>query len=125
MNSVRASIGQPGNRLAGIGSGPRSLAIGIGLLLITAIVALIYATRFGPWIFSDSVEYIVSARNFLMGRGIGLQLAAGEFQPIYLHPPFYPVALSALGVLGADLVTVARWLNIALFALSILRLTVE
>ena len=98
----------------------RKILLGIVLLLLLPALAVAYATRPGPWIFSDSVEYMVSARNFLHGQGLGLIMPGGEFQPIYLHPPFYPFALAIGGALGLDLVMVARWMNILLFSFTVL-----
>ncbi len=104
----------------------------IGLLLIAAAGAFVvaYATRFGPWASSDSVEYLVSARNLLAGRGLGLYTASGRFQPLALHPPLYPLVLAALGTLDPSLINAARWLNVAamllvtlLLGFALLRLT--
>lgn len=99
--------------------GARKTQLGIALLLLLAPLAVLYATRLGPWIFSDSVEYIASARNFLKGEGLGLIKPNGDFQPIYLHPPFYPLTLAVGGALGIDLVQFARWMNIVLFGLTV------
>ncbi|GMR10742.1 MAG: hypothetical protein BMS9Abin28_1565 [Anaerolineae bacterium] len=98
----------------------RKMQLGIALLLLPAALAVLYATRLGPWIFSDSVEYIASARNFLQGDGLGLIKPNGDFQPIYLHPPFYPLALAVGGALGIDLVQFARWLSVVFFGLTVL-----
>jgi hypothetical protein len=104
----------------------------IGLLLIAAGGAFLvgYATRFGPWAASDSVEYIVSARNLRAGRGLGLYTASGRFQPLSLHPPLYPLVLAALGFLDPSLIGAARWLNVGavliatlLLGLGLFRLT--
>ncbi len=79
------------------------------------MLAIIYSTHWGPWVFSDSVEYIVSARNLLAGNGLGYLAPSGEFVLYTLHPPLYPLVLSVLGLVGFDLVEAARWLNIVLF----------
>lgn len=115
-----SAIQREGRSLVRIRFGPRRLVLGMAALVVVAVLALVYATRLGPWIFSDSVEYIVSGRNLLGGRGVGLILPTGQFQPIYLHPPFYPLALAAVGALGIDLVIAARWMNILFFGLIIL-----
>ena len=120
MSSTDAVIDRTGRGLVQTHLASRGLVAGIAILLAIGIAVLIYATRFGAWMFSDSVEYIVSARNLLKGIGVGLQLPSGEFQPIYLHPPFYPIALAFFGALGIELATIARWLNVVLFALSVL-----
>ncbi|MFQ5921611.1 MAG: ArnT family glycosyltransferase [Anaerolineales bacterium] len=117
---MSSAIQRLDRNLVRIRFGPRGLVLSIAALVIVSVLALVYATRLGPWIFSDSVEYIVSARNLLNGRGVGLILPSGQFQPIYLHPPFYPLALAAVGTLGIDLVIAARWMNILFFGLIIL-----
>jgi len=93
----------------------RPLPTTIGVLALCASLLVIYATPLGPWVFSDSTEYIVSARNVLSGRGLGLIQASGEFQPIYLHPPLYPLILAGGGFLGIDVAAWARVLNAILF----------
>ena len=91
----------------------------IALLSMAGAWIIYYGTALSPWGGSDSVEYLVSARNMLRGVGIGYYSVNGTFQWISLHPPFYPIVLGAVSLLGLDLVNAARWLNILLFALTI------
>ncbi len=98
----------------------RPIPLGAGLLALAGILVVLYATPFGPWVYSDSTEYIVSARNFLKGLGMGLVQASGEYQTLSLHPPLYPMTLALGGLAGADLVDWARWLNATLFGVTIL-----
>jgi len=93
----------------------RPLPTTIAVLALCGTLVVIYATPLGPWVFSDSTEYIVSARNLVSGRGLGLIQASGEFQPIYLHPPLYPLILAGGGFLGVDVAAWARVLNAILF----------
>jgi len=97
------------------GAGRAALAV-IGL---AGSLLVAYATRWGPWAFSDGAGYLMLARNLLSGRGLGLMRASGEFHPLSLHPPLFPLTLAALGLGGTDLIQVARWLNIALFGITI------
>ncbi len=91
------------------------------ITLLLAILALIgsffvwYGTFWGPWAFSDGVGYIVNARNMLLGRGLGIYRASGDFILLVTHPPLYPWVLAGLGTTGMNLVTAARWIDIALF----------
>ncbi len=94
----------------------RATLAGIGL---AGSLLVVYATRWGPWAYSDGVGYLMLARNVLQGVGLGLMRASGEFHPLSLHPPLFPLTLAALGVTGADLIQVARWLNAALFGVAI------
>jgi 4-amino-4-deoxy-L-arabinose transferase-like glycosyltransferase len=94
----------------------------ITLIALMGCCMILYSTVWGPWVYSDSTEYIVSARNFIQGHGLGLYGASGAFHPLSLHPPLYSLVLSFFGLFGADLVTTARWINIILFGLTILLL---
>jgi 4-amino-4-deoxy-L-arabinose transferase-like glycosyltransferase len=78
-----------------------------------------YATRWGPWVFSDSIEYLLSAESLASGGGLGFRAASGEFMPLVLHPPLYPVLLAALSPLFLEMLDGARALNIALFGLTV------
>ncbi len=95
----------------------------IGSILFISILdslLIVYGTKWGPWAFSDSTEYIYSARNLLDGYGLGLFGPSGAFHPSLLHPPFYSLVLSFFGLLGVDLLSAARWLGVVLFGLTIL-----
>jgi 4-amino-4-deoxy-L-arabinose transferase-like glycosyltransferase len=97
--------------------------ITIMLIIIIALigsVVIFYSTVWGPWVYSDSTEYIVSARNLIQGHGLGLYGPSGAFHPLSLHPPFYSLVLAFFGLFGADLVTTARWIDIILFGATIL-----
>lgn len=89
------------------------------ILSLAGSFMLYYGTYWGPWAYSDSVEYIASARNLLAGHGLGFYSPSGNFKPLTLHAPLYPLALSAIGLSGIDLISAARWLNIVLFGATI------
>jgi hypothetical protein len=96
------------------------LTIGcIFLIGLLGSLVIIYSTRWGPWVFSDSTEYIVSARNLIAGHGLGLFGPSGAFHPLNLHPPFYSLLLSLFGWVGFDLVSAARWINVVLFGSTV------
>ena len=99
----------------------RWIVVGI-IILISLIGAgvMCFATRWGPWAYSDGVGYIVNARNLVRGDGLGLWRASGRFVPTSHHPPLYILALASLGVFGVDPLIVARGLSVLLFALMIL-----
>lgn len=99
----------------------RTIGPVLGLCVLGLIGAslVLYATRLAPWAYSDGVGYIMLARNLLAGRGLGLLRASGEFQPLSMHPPLYPLALAGLGLTGAEPLEVARWLGVALFASTV------
>ncbi|MCH8876596.1 MAG: hypothetical protein IIA89_07205 [Chloroflexi bacterium] len=93
--------------------------IAVIALSLAGAAQIFYATTLGVAAYSDSTEYIVSARNLISGHGLGLITPTGRLMPLYFHPPLYPLVLSALGAPGLDLLGVARWLNIVLFGLLI------
>ena len=87
---------------------PLSLVSGAaGALVLTA-------THLGLRVGSDSVEFIVAARNLIAGQGLGLISPSGRFMPLRLHPPLYPLVLSALRAAGLESLEAGRWLNIGL-----------
>ena len=83
------------------------------ILLIGAMagVLVLYVTPSGVSVGSDSVESVVSARNLAAGVGLGLPAPSGRFMPLMLHPPLYPLVLTAFEILGVDSLGAARWLN--------------
>lgn len=99
----------------------RRIAVGI-IILISLIGAgvMYFATRWGPWAYSDAAGYIVNARNLIRGDGIGLWRASGRFVLTSHHPPFYIISLASLGVFGVDPLITARCLSVFLFSMMIL-----
>jgi hypothetical protein len=100
---------------------PRWIVVGV-IILISLIGAgvMFFATRWGPWAYSDGVGYIANARNLLRGDGMGLWRASGRFVLTSHHPPLYILALASLGVFKVDPLTTARCLSVFLFASTIL-----
>jgi len=88
----------------------------VGVLLAIAGATMIaYATRWGPWVKSDSVEYVEVARNLAAGKGLVLERASGKVVPLSLRPPLYSLVLAGLHALGLDAIEAGRFLAIALF----------
>lgn len=86
--------------------------VGVGILT--------YATRFGPWAYSDSVSYIEAGRNLATGRGLTEISASGSVNPFIKQPPLLPLILALFHALQLDLVQAMRWLNVFLFAILLL-----
>ena len=63
--------------------------------------------------------YISTARSLDRGQGLVYYEADAAFRPITIEPPFYSIALGAIGLLRVNLVAAARWLNIFAFVASI------
>ena len=89
------------------------------LLSLAGSLAIYFSTSWGPWAYSDSAGYISSARNLLAGNGLGYFAPSGNFKPLSIHPPLYPLVLSAIGLFGIEMIEAARWLNIVLFGVTI------
>ncbi len=91
------------------------------IILISIIggTVAVYSTANGPWGYTDSVEYISTAHSLLDGRGLGYYQGNGNFDYVTIHPPFYSLVLSAIGLLRINLVVAARWLNVISFVLAI------
>ncbi len=95
------------------------------VLLAAALIGMalvVYATTFGPGVGGDATIYLTSARNFIAGKGLGWTEADGSFRLLPYTPPFYPLALSGVGLLVKDMISGARWLNVLLFGVTVLLL---
>ena len=95
------------------------------LLGILGGYTIFYSTHWGPWVFSDSTAYINAARNLIQGQGFGHVTPAGRFEYVSGHPPLYHLTLAFFGSIGMDILSAARWMNIVLFGLLILSLSVS
>jgi Dolichyl-phosphate-mannose-protein mannosyltransferase len=75
-----------------------------------------------PWglgVSPDSVVYIGAARSLLSGHGFSLPAESALFTPITHYPPLYSSLLAVTGVVAADLLDGAIWLNVAVFSINI------
>jgi 4-amino-4-deoxy-L-arabinose transferase-like glycosyltransferase len=94
-------------------------------LLLPALLGaalLAFATEQGPAVAGDATVYILSARNVVEGNGLGIPGPDGNFRTLSHYPPFFPIVLAGLGLVGFNFVEAARFLNIALFVVTILGL---
>ncbi len=98
---------------------PRSTLLVILLLSLAGAITIAFSTRWGPWAYSDSTAYIVSARTFLREGRLGYYVPSGGFERLTHHPPLYPLILSAIGLPGVGLLAAARWLNVILFGVTL------
>jgi hypothetical protein len=90
------------------------------LLSVTGAFLVLYATVNGPWMGSDSVEYVVSADNLRTGKGLGLERPSGEMAPMSHFPPGYSIVIAVVGLLtgnGIDAARVAGVILILMFGL--------
>lgn len=95
------------------------LAMIVGL----GVAVILYQTRSGPGLASDSVIYLQGAQNLHMGRGFSRTMGDGGASPITDFPPLFSVflALFSFGNVDLDhLLQVGRWMNAVLFGGNIL-----
>jgi 4-amino-4-deoxy-L-arabinose transferase-like glycosyltransferase len=91
-----------------------------GLVLLLILIALVglglllWATRWGIGTSPDSIAYIKAARDFWAESVIVANPA------LIFRPPFYPMLLAAVSLVGMDPFITARWLNAILYAVNIL-----
>ncbi|MGZ3940479.1 MAG: ArnT family glycosyltransferase, partial [Flavisolibacter sp.] len=83
-------------------------------------VTLLLWTRWGIGISTDSVQYIMAARNLLTGHGLSTLSSSGEVIHMTHFPPLFPCLLAAIGMGGMNPLIAARWLNACLFGANIL-----
>lgn len=91
----------------------------IGLLSVTGGLAVLYSTPWGIGVSTDSVTYLMAARNLLAGNGLSLWAGNLNLQPLTHFPPFYPLLLAGMASLGIDPLVGARGLGAVLFAANI------
>src|SRR3989337_1553357 len=80
---------------------------------------LLHSSPWGLGVSPDSVVYIGAARSLLWGHGFSLPAESAPFAPITHYPPLYSSLLAVSGVVAADLLDGAIWLNVAVFSINI------
>jgi hypothetical protein len=91
----------------------------LSLAALLGMALVFYATSLGPGVGGDATIYLTTARNLISGKGLGWTEADGSYRLLPYTPPFYPLALSGVGLIAKDMLAGARWLNILLFGLLI------
>lgn len=83
-----------------------------------------WSTRFGPGITNtDSACYIHAAKTFIQQGTMLMPDRHGGLEPLHLWPPMYPLFLVAAHWATGNLLTAARVLNLLLFPLNVLLVT--
>ncbi|MCL4262303.1 MAG: glycosyltransferase family 39 protein [Anaerolineae bacterium] len=82
----------------------------IALLGGLAFLVVCLATRWNIGTSPDSVAYISTARDLASGNNGANDVA------LVFRPPFYPLLLALIGLVGVDPLIGARWLQALLFA---------
>ena len=97
----------------------KSAILLVAPLALLGAVSIALATRLGVGISPDSTAYVDCATNLLAGRGLTIHTGIDELEPLTHFPPLFPALLALVGSLGFDPSSVARWLNLVLFAINI------
>ena len=89
------------------------------LSLLGAWMVLLVTKHWGLGLMPESIVYVQAAKNFVSGQGLSVFSGTGAFLPLTHFPPLFPFVLSWGWFLGMDAFTWARFLNAALFGVSI------
>ena len=84
------------------------------------LARLIQATPAGMGLGSDSYYYHTAAENLANGQGFGRLNGRGDLVPTTHFPPFYPVTMAGLQILGVVKLESTRWVNLASFTALVL-----
>ncbi len=85
---------------------------------LAGVALILYNTRSGPGLASDSAIYLQGAQNLQMGRGFSRTAGDGSAVPIADFPPVFSTLLVLLSFGNTDLdhlIQTGRWLNAVLF----------
>lgn len=88
------------------------------VVAVAGVILVLYNTRSGPGLTSDSVIYLQGAQNLQMGRGFSRMAGDGGATPIADFPPLFSTLLALLSFKNTNLdhlIQVGRWLNAVLF----------
>ncbi|MGD0611622.1 MAG: glycosyltransferase family 39 protein [Anaerolineales bacterium] len=90
----------------------------MGIALLGGVL-IFYGTAPGPYGASDAVSYLVKARNFAKGIGIGYYFPDGSFFQPTIQEPLYSIVLGLFYLVKIDLLQAARLLDILFFVATI------
>ncbi len=100
------------------------------VLVLAALIAglgicvMLYSTKNNPWGFTDSIAYLVSARNLVKGIGLGYHFPSGAFHYLTHYPPLYSLVISGFVLLGAPEIQAVRILVTSLFPATLLLIAI-
>lgn len=97
-----------------------SWGVPIAALALVGCGALLWATRWGLGLRSDSAVYVAAAWNLLAGNGLSWLSGGGEIRPMTLHAPLLSILLAGAAAMGFDVLVVARGLNAACLGLQVM-----
>lgn len=101
-------------------SNKKIFILALSLFALLGASCLLYATRFGAGLPSDSIVFTALARRLLQGHGLTLIDFYQTVDPVSRFPPLYPLLLAASTYFGLDVFEGARALNVGLFFMNIM-----
>jgi hypothetical protein len=82
-----------------------------------ALVIYFITSPWGPSVGSDSVEYMLSAKNLVDIGYFGIVWGQGSFEPLAIHPPALSFLIAVLYAMGMNVLTAMRFICIVSFGL--------
>ncbi len=105
------------------GRARHALGIAVGASVVMLGAAGWAATRSGPAVTPDSVQYLSAAWHVATGSGVRSSITdlaePARDVPFTAWPPLFPVLLGGIMRLGASPFAASRWLNLALLAAAV------
>ena len=95
------------------------LLIGIGMFMVW------YATDWGAGLISDTFQYVASSRSLVAGKGLSIPYGDRELEPMTKYPPLFSIVLAVFELGGTSGLQSARFLNIFLFGVNILLISIS
>lgn len=91
----------------------------LAILAVAAGIYIAYTTDFAPWGFSDSAAYFSAARNLASGHSLSVTKVNGEYTPLNLHAPLYPLVLAVFAKLNVNLIHISKGMDVFFWALFV------
>lgn len=79
--------------------------------------AAYFVTPWGPAVGSDSVEYLLSAKNLVDVGYFGIIWGQGSFEPLAIHPPALSFLIAMLYAMGMTVLNAMRFICVVSFGL--------
>ena len=98
---------------------PWAAWVAIWILPLLGAAIVLFVTRDGAGLSPDARGYLMGARHLASGKGYTILNGDGVPEPLTQFPPLYSMLLAPAEMVGISATTWSRFLNAALFAVSI------
>ncbi len=95
----------------------KAIIVSIVFGICGALVVYFITFPWGPYVGSDSVEYMLSAKNFVDVGYFGIVWGQGSFEPLAIHPPALPFLIAMLYAMGMNVLAAMRFICVVSFGL--------